>query len=84
MHPYTKGLLASIPKISSGTERLYAIEGMVPGLKDMPKGCRFCDRCSQCMPECREQNPELYRVNGRQVRCFLYRDQAVKGGAGHE
>lgn len=71
LHPYTQGLLASIPKINDDT-RLSTIEGMVPGLKDMPKGCHFCDRCQFCMERCRRENPGMYRVEGQEVRCFLY------------
>ena len=59
MHPYT---------------RLYTIEGVVPSLKKMPKGCRFCDRCPSAMTRCREENPELIHREGRMIRCFLYDD----------
>lgn len=71
LHPYTQGLLASIPKIDDDT-RLLTIDGMVPSLKDMPKGCHFCDRCQYCTQRCREENPPMYQVEGREVRCFRY------------
>ena len=71
LHPYTQGLLASIPKIDDDT-RLLTIHGMVPSLKDMPKGCHFCDRCQYCTQRCREENPPMYQVEGREVRCFRY------------
>ena len=71
LHPYTQGLLASIPKIDDDT-RLLTIDGMVPSLKDMPKGCHFCDRCKYCTQRCREENPPMYQVEGREVRCFRY------------
>ena len=74
MHPYTRGLLASIPSLSKSVDRLYTIEGVVPSLKKMPKGCRFCDRCPSAMTRCREENPELIHREGRMIRCFLYDD----------
>ena len=74
LHPYTKGLLASIPSLSKDVERLYTIEGVVPGLQEMPCGCRFYDRCQSAMPVCKEKNPGLCERDGRQVRCFLYEE----------
>ncbi len=74
LHPYTQGLLASIPKIDDDT-RLSTIEGMVPGLGNMPMGCHFCDRCPYCTERCREENPPMYQVEGREVRCFRYEEK---------
>lgn len=74
LHPYTKGLLASIPSLSKEVEKLHTIEGVVPGLQDMPEGCRFCDRCKNAMPVCRTKNPDLCDRDGRKVRCFLYEE----------
>ncbi len=79
LHPYTKGLLASIPKINDDS-RLYAIEGMVPSLKNMPKGCRFCDRCPHCTERCRKENPPFYLLKAHKVRCFLYEEESLKEG----
>ncbi len=76
-HPYTKGLLASIPKINDDS-RLSTIEGSVPSLKNMPKGCRFCDRCTHCTDRCRKENPPYYKVGNSKVRCFLY-ENAERG-----
>ena len=73
LHPYTQGLLASIPKIND-TGRLFTIEGAVPSLKDMPKGCHFCDRCGRCTDRCRKENPPFYQAGGQLVRCFAYED----------
>lgn len=78
LHPYTEGLLNSIPKIEETRDRLFMIPGMVPNPLNMPKGCAFSDRCSKCMTKCRENVPELVNVNGRQVRCFLYAEEEVK------
>ncbi|MEG0688068.1 MAG: ABC transporter ATP-binding protein [Hungatella sp.] len=72
-HPYTQGLLQSIPKLHEEVERLYAIKGSVPSAVDFPKGCRFAPRCQKCRDICNKQAPDLYEVgNGRKVRCHLY------------
>lgn len=72
-HPYTQGLLKSIPKLHEDVDRLYAIKGSVPSAVNFPKGCRFAPRCENCSQVCKEQPPELYHIGkGRQVRCHLY------------
>jgi peptide/nickel transport system ATP-binding protein len=78
LHPYTEGLLNSIPKIDGNDERLFMIPGMVPNPLHMPKGCAFSSRCSKCMDICKNEIPELIKYGERQVRCFLYSEQ--KGG----
>ena len=78
LHPYTRGLLKSIPRLDqSSDDPLFNIPGSVPDLSEMPKGCRFCTRCPEADKRCREQEPGLYDVNGRQVRCWKY---APEGG----
>ena len=72
LHPYTQGLLASIPRLDTDVEELYSIPGSVPSLSEMPTGCRFCDRCEKATERCRREAPELYTVGQRKVRCFLY------------
>ena len=72
LHPYTKGLMKSIPQLDGDrSEKLHVIEGMVPTLKNVPKGCRFAPRCHYADELCREQVPELteYR-EGQKVRCW--------------
>ena len=70
MHPYSRGLLGALPKLDSN-QRLDSIEGMVPSLKDMPKGCRFAPRCPRASERCRTEEPPLTAVgDGHQVRCF--------------
>ncbi|MBO5543777.1 MAG: ABC transporter ATP-binding protein [Oscillospiraceae bacterium] len=71
-HPYTRGLLKSIPRVSGGRrEELYIIEGTVPLLSQIPKGCRFCPRCPYAIPACSEQSPELIAMpSGHKVRCL--------------
>ena len=83
-HPYTEGLLRSIPKITSEKQRLYNIKGVVPNLMKLPKGCRFCPRCEKAMPKCFEMDPPLYKVKSvvensedHYVRCFLHEDSEV-------
>ena len=74
-HPYTIGLLQSIPKLDDDRDRLYMIKGMVPNPLAMPKGCAFSDRCEKCMDRCKEQVPALTKIGQNQVRCFLYSDE---------
>ena len=74
MHPYTLGLLESIPTMED-TEReepLYMIPGMVPNPLAMPKGCAFYDRCERRFGRCKAEAPGLYEADGRQLRCFLF------------
>ena len=73
-HPYTQGLLASIPRIEKAERRrrLLAIPGMVPDLLDLPQGCKFQARCSKVFEACRGEEPALKRVGpGHQARCYL-------------
>lgn len=80
LHPYTMGLLRSIPQIDDDRdERLYMIKGMVPNPLNMPLGCAFSDRCDRCMERCTQEMPKLQEIDGHKVRCFLY-DEASKGG----
>jgi peptide/nickel transport system ATP-binding protein len=75
-HPYTQGLIRSIPQIDKAVERkarLEAIPGVVPSLIDPPPGCRFAPRCKFAMPECRAAIPELRDVGGgHKVACVLW------------
>ena len=72
-HPYTQGLLRSIPRLDEKAERLYTIDGVVPNLLHLPKGCSFCTRCSQAEDRCFAEKPRLYETSeGHGVRCFLY------------
>jgi len=74
-HPYTQGLLRSIPNIELAEQKLEAISGSPPDLLNLPKGCRFCPRCSSAMEICRKTEPKLIETEpGHFVRCFLYGD----------
>lgn len=77
LHPYTKGLLESIPVLGSRSagiaQQLTEIKGMVPSLYAIPKGCAFCQRCPQAKPICAEREPELTEINqDHAVRCWLH------------
>lgn len=74
MHPYTQGLLTSIPRLDLEKEKLNVIPGVVPNPLNYPPGCRFHPRCPQCMEICEKEIPPLFASGGRQVRCWLYRE----------
>lgn len=77
-HPYTWGLLGSIPKIEKEKKRLTAIEGHPPDLQHLPQGCHFADRCKQVMDQCRSHEPVLKEIGSNHlVRCLLYEDKKV-------
>jgi len=73
-HPYTRGLMRSIPRLENKPKaELPVIEGMVPGLAELPKGCRFQNRCPHAMDVCRRQAPPTVTVEeNHRTRCFLY------------
>jgi len=74
-HPYTRGLLRSIPNIELAEQKLEAIQGSPPDFLNLPKGCRFWPRCSNAMEKCRETEPQLIETEPNHfVRCFLYGD----------
>lgn len=73
-HPYTLGLMRSIPRPDVEVDRLESIEGVVPDLMHMPKGCRFNNRCPFAIDKCVE-NPPLFEVEpGHTSRCWRYKD----------
>ena len=72
LHPYTIGLLNSIPRADVKQDTLQPIEGMVPSIYDMPKGCRFAPRCKIAKEICHTSEPDLVEVENRQARCFKY------------
>ncbi|MFP4376277.1 MAG: ABC transporter ATP-binding protein [Spirochaetales bacterium] len=92
MHPYTQGLLGSIPvlgeikKNPDGSRRLLnAIPGTLPDHRNFPKGCRFAPRCKKVMAKCWEAEPALVEIeSGHQVRCFLYSDEIAETPAYQE
>jgi len=73
LHPYTKGLMESIPSLTKKKKRLITIPGNVPGILNFPPGCPFHPRCSYRMPVCEKVVPELLEVEkDHLVRCHLY------------
>lgn len=73
LHPYTLGLLKSMPRLDRDIEILHSIEGVVPHITQMPKGCRFNPRCPYATDQCREDYPELTIASSEhQVRCFRF------------
>lgn len=84
-HPYTVGLMNSIPKMDGDrSKRLYMIEGMVPLLNQIPTGCRFAPRCPYADERCRKQMPELREVApGQKVRCWKDAPTLDKEEASH-
>lgn len=76
-HPYTQGLLASIPVLGQVQDELAVIPGVVPNLTNLPQGCRFANRCPHRFSRCDEEVPMLTLAGGRQVRCWLYADEAI-------
>jgi oligopeptide/dipeptide ABC transporter ATP-binding protein len=75
-HPYTRGLLQSIPRIDGTPKvRLKTIEGMVPGLLELPTGCRFQNRCPHRIARCAEAQPPLESVaEGHDTACYVWRE----------
>jgi oligopeptide/dipeptide ABC transporter ATP-binding protein len=78
LHPYTQGLLGSIPvmgrKFTTGKRQLQEISGIVPSLFEIPRGCRFHPRCSRVMDVCRNEEPPMVRLGDhRRVLCWLWK-----------
>ncbi|MGG1659828.1 ABC transporter ATP-binding protein [Brevibacillus sp. NRS-1366] len=78
-HPYTVGLLGSIPDMDTEQEYLFTIGGTVPSPGQMPVGCRFAERCHQAFDKCKEQAPPLFHLHdGTKSRCWLH--ESAEGG----
>ena len=74
-HPYTQGLLGSLPKLHEKKERLQTIEGVVPSPFNMPTGCRFHPRCQLRASICKAEQPELLNLgDGHEAACFIHTD----------
>ncbi|TXK81432.1 ABC transporter ATP-binding protein [Paenibacillus sp. N3.4] len=82
-HPYTKGLIQSVPKLRQKVRRLDSIPGNVPDLTAMPQGCKFAPRCRDVRDRCLTQEPELLPIEGqseRKSRCWLTQPEKPEGG----
>lgn len=78
-HPYTEGLIGSIPSTDEDKERLTTIKGVVPNMFDLPKGCKFAARCKYSQKVCFENEPEIVDIDGiHKVACFFPLTEAVK------
>jgi oligopeptide transport system ATP-binding protein len=78
LHPYTMGLLRSIPRLSGDKGRLYVIEGTVPDLSNLPEGCPFHPRCPEAGPRCLRERPDLISLGAeRRVACWLRNGEGV-------
>jgi peptide/nickel transport system ATP-binding protein len=75
-HPYTAGLMASIPDMDSDRERLNQIDGAMPRLNAIPSGCAFNPRCPQVFERCRQERPELASAGGTRAACWLHQGVA--------
>jgi peptide/nickel transport system ATP-binding protein len=71
-HPYTIGLMGSIPSIGETRERLAQIDGAMPRLNAIPQGCAFNPRCPQAFAACRERRPELLEAGASRAACWLH------------
>ena len=78
--PYTEGLFGSIPDLTKRTRRLSPIEGLMPDPTDLPKGCKFHDRCPNCMEICRTTVPPEVQTESHLIRCHLMAETS-EGGA---
>lgn len=84
-HPYTIGLFSSIPKLTGDVDRLQVIPGATPDPTNLPTGCKFHPRCTECMEICKTEAPPMYEVTPEHyVKCFLYKDSKQVDENGEE
>ena len=80
-HPYTRGLMGSIPVLGADVHRLVQIDGAMPRLNAIPPGCAFNPRCTEAFDRCRSQRPDLLPAGDTQAACWLYDTPTVAGSA---
>jgi peptide/nickel transport system ATP-binding protein len=80
-HPYTRGLMGSIPAMNDERERLLQIDGTMPRLNAIPRGCAFSPRCPQVLARCRQDRPDLMNAGPTCAACWLVPGQATHAGA---
>jgi peptide/nickel transport system ATP-binding protein len=78
-HPYSQGLMGSIPSLHHRTEQLTQIDGAMPRLTEIPPGCPFNPRCPQAFDRCRRQRPDLLETEPTKAACWLYRTESGAG-----
>ena len=76
-HPYTAGLMASIPDMDGDRERLNQIDGAMPRLNAIPSGCAFNPRCPKAFDRCRQETPELVQAGANRAACWLHSESAT-------
>jgi len=81
LHPYTKGLMGSIPSLTHDSDRLVQIPGSMPRLTAIPSGCPFHPRCPRAFTPCPTFRPELAAEQNSQVACWLYTPFPVTAAA---
>ena len=79
MHPYTSGLMGSIPTLSQEDDRLIQIPGSMPRLGDIPTGCAFSPRCNRAFDACHKTSPDLIALGTHEVSCWLYDQNSTTG-----
>ncbi len=77
-HPYTVGLFNAIPSLNKETDRLLAIDGLVPDPSDLPDGCAFAERCPHCTEECKHSPLNVYSCGSHKIECTLYKSEEAK------
>jgi oligopeptide/dipeptide ABC transporter ATP-binding protein len=76
LHPYTKGLLYASAFIKDKDNKVYTIPGNIPSLKELPQGCKFCNRCTETIDKCYKVEPPLIEIKPNHfVRCHLYSNE---------
>jgi peptide/nickel transport system ATP-binding protein len=80
LHPYSVGLMEAFPSIRGPRLKLTGIPGSPPDLARPPEGCRFAPRCPKVMARCETTPPDLYQVDGTEVRCFLHEEVGAQPG----
>jgi len=71
-HPYTIGLFGSIPNMNESETRLHPINGLMPDPTDLPDGCKFHDRCPNCMEKCKKEMPPVFTEGTHSIKCHLF------------
>jgi peptide/nickel transport system ATP-binding protein len=77
-HPYSKGLMGSIPSVEKDVERLMQIDGSMPRLNAIPQGCAFNPRCSQVFDRCKQERPELLPAGESRAACWLHSERGAQ------
>jgi len=76
-HPYSAGLMASIPPVGRRLERMQQIDGAMPRLSSIPRGCAYNPRCPKVFDRCGEERPELMPAGNTSAACWLYASEAA-------